>query len=285
MSCPDCFKGSTREGIPEGTIETIAGISTYVAKSPSDEVSPSTIIFITDAFGFNLTNSKLLADNYALRTGCRVLVPDIIPGGGVPADSLELMESVTSPVGILNLPGQILRVYNGIRMMSRFLPFALRTRNIFPSVLSYARSIRSELPPGGKLGAAGFCWGGLQTTKLSAESAVEDGEAPLLDAHFTAHPAGIKIPDEFVSAATKFHVPISVAVGDKDSVLPKDSAEELKLGLEGKFDKDRGQFEVVIYSDCGHGFAVRADPKKTVENKAADEAAQQAVDWFRKHLL
>ncbi|KAM5349207.1 hypothetical protein ACJ41O_009030 [Fusarium nematophilum] len=284
MSCRDCFKGFARDGKPTGTEETISGILTYVAKPPTGTTSTSSIIFITDAFGFNLVNSKLLADEYAAQTGYRVLVPDIIPGGGVPVDSLELMESVSSPVGILDLPGQAARAFNVVRMMARFLPFALRTRNIFPTVLEYTRAIRSEMPADGKLGAASFCWGALQTTKLSAEPSIEGGDKPLLDAHFTAHPSGLKIPGDFVDAINKFHVPISVAVGEKDTILPKSSAEELEISLKQEFGQDQSLCELAIYDECGHGFAVRADPRKTVEDEAAEKAARQAVEWFKRFL-
>lgn len=284
MSCPDCFRGSARDGKPAGTEEIVCDILTYVATPLSGTTSTSCVIFITDAFGFNLVNSKLLADEYAAQTGCRVLVPDIIPGGGVPVDSLELMNRVSSPVGTFDLLGQAARAFDVVRMMARFLPFALRTRSIFPTVLAYARAIRSELPADAKLGAAGFCWGALQTTKLSAEPSVEGGDKPLLDAHFTAHPSGLKIPVDFVDATNKFHVPISVAVGEKDTILPKSSAEELEISLKQEFGQDQSRCELIIYEECGHGFAVRADPRKTVENEAAKKAARQAVEWFKRFL-
>lgn len=286
MSCPDCLKGVARYGHPAGVEETIGGVLTYVSKSAegSGPSPTSTIIFITDAFGMNLVNSKLLADEYAARTGYRVLVPDIIPGGGVPVDSLELMERVSAPVAGLDFYGHAARIYNGILIMSRFLPFALRTRNVFPSVLAYARVVKSELPQGTKLGAAGFCWGGLQTTKLSGEPSEENGTEALLDAHFTAHPAGLKSPVDFVEAAKRFHVPISVAVGDKDMVMSSDDVRTLQSSLGEEFSQDVSRCEVVLYENCGHGFAVRADPNKTVENEGAERATTQAVEWFKKHL-
>jgi dienelactone hydrolase len=39
-----------------------------------------------------------------------------------------------------------------------------------------------------------------------------------------------------------------------------------------------------VYEGCAHGFAVRATPGKEKEAKAADEALQQAVEWFKKWL-
>jgi len=285
MSCPDCFRGTAHDGQPGGMEEIIHGIRTYVAKPAAGTTSKSTILLITDAFGFNLVNSKLLADTYATRTGCRVLVPDIIPGGGVPLDSLELMERASSPVGTFDIFGQAARIYNIALMMSRFLPFAMRTRNVFPTVLAYAKAVRSELPEGGKLGAAGFCWGGLQTTKLSREATVEGRDVPLLDAHFAAHPSGLK-PGEIVEAAGHFHVPTSISIGDKDMMINSEAIKSIESGLQEVFGHDdmESRAEVVVYANCGHGFAVRADPKKNEENEAAEKAAEQAVQWFKYFL-
>ncbi|VUC29606.1 unnamed protein product [Clonostachys rosea] len=284
MSCPECFTGAIHQGKLLGAEETIAGIKTYVARSSSNLTSNSTIIFITDAFGFNLINSKLLADQYAAKIGCTVLVPDIIPGGGVPLDTLTLMESIGKPVGWFDIRGQIQRIFSFVRMISIVIPFAIRTRNAFPGILAYARNARANLSPGGRLGAAGFCWGGLQTVKLSQEPAIEGGNAQLLDAHFTAHPSGLKVPDDYLKAAKAFHVPISIAVGDEDRFLSEKDVELIEAGYRQEFGPLENDFEAVVYPKCGHGFAVRAEASKAVENDAANQAVMQAVQWFKRHL-
>ena len=74
MSCPDCFKGAIHShSTPTGHIETLFGKETYVATPPSTSTSTSTILFCCDAFGLNIINNKLLADQYATLTGFRVL--------------------------------------------------------------------------------------------------------------------------------------------------------------------------------------------------------------------
>jgi hypothetical protein len=42
--------------------------------------------------------------------------------------------------------------------------------------------------------------------------------------------------------------------------------------------------EVVVYAGCGHGFAVRADKGKVVEDVGSGKAAEQAVGWFGRFL-
>ncbi|PVH78395.1 alpha/beta-hydrolase [Cadophora sp. DSE1049] len=284
MSCADCFKGSIHNGKPTGTEEFIHDIRTYIACPENTASSQSTIIFITDAFGFNLVNSKILADVYASRTGFRVLVPDIIPGGGVPLSSLALMETATASVAWWNIFGQIRRILTVVRMVTIFMPFAIRTRGVFPSVLAYARAVKADLPDGAKLGAAGFCWGGLQTTKLTEQPAIEGRSEPLIDAHFTAHPAGLK-PQQFIESYQRFKVPLSIAVGDQDFVLSKDNVATIEASFREKYGEGTNMsYQVKLYEGCGHGFAVRADQKKNIENGGAQQAADQAVTWFKKLL-
>lgn len=286
MSCPDCFRGAVREGQPLGTEKVLHGVRTYIAGNVDTQyASLSTVIFITDAFGFNLVNSKLLADIYASKTGFRVLVPDIIPGGGVPLYSLQLMERMSNPVKWWNIFGHVKRVFTILRMMTLFIPFVYRTRNVFPAILSYARSIKAELPAGRKLGAAGFCWGGLHTTKLAQQPSTEGGSQKLLDAHFTAHPSGLKVPDDIVTSITKYNVPFSLAVGDRDFILSRQTVENIEATLLMKIhDGENHHYEIKIYPECSHGFSVRADPKKTVEDEAAEQASDQAISWLRKYL-
>ncbi|KAM0331586.1 hypothetical protein ACHAQA_003265 [Verticillium albo-atrum] len=287
MSCPDCFKGAEHDGKPIGTEDTIHGVFTYVAEPKSGTDATSTIILITDAFGFNLVNSKLLADIYAAKTGCRVLVPDIIPGGGVPVDSLQLMERVSSPVGMFDLLGQATRAYNLALMLSRFVPFAIRTRNVFPAVLAYARAVRSELPHGAKLGAAGFCWGALQTTKLSQESAVAGEDAHLLDAHFMAHPSGFGSPEDIVEASKRFQVPVSIAVGDKDMMLSVEAANTIQAGLKDVFEHNQSLSEVVIYAELADSFAragfLTVLPDLFNGDPAPHDITFDAADFLSRH--
>ncbi|KAH8887941.1 alpha/beta-hydrolase [Thozetella sp. PMI_491] len=289
MSCPDCFKGSAHSHTePKGKEETLHGVRTYVADFRSDPSTNSsvgsTILFITDAFGFNIPNGKLLADVYAAKTGFRVLVPDIIPGGGVPAYSLEVFEGLSAPVAWWNIIGHLRKAYLIARAMLIFIPFARRTRDALSGVLRYTRSVRAGLPPQAKLGAAGFCWGGLQGALLGQEPSVEGGDRPLLDALFLAHPAGPKTPDEFAKVVRRFHVPTSVAIGDKDAIISKPAMEEIEAALRREYHDDPDKLEVTIYPGCTHGFAVRASPKKANEDEAAGQASEQAVGWFQKYL-
>jgi dienelactone hydrolase len=286
MSCPSCFTGAIRTGTPQGTTSTLHGLRTYIASPPTTTSLPSTstIILLTDAFGFNLPNSFLLADHYASRTGFTVLTPDWIPGGGVPLTTLSLMEIMMASPPWYSIFSHFKRLLAFLRVMTIIIPFSLRIKSAPTTILSYARAVRASLPAGGKLGVVGICVGGMHSTQLCKEGAVEGGSERLIDAQFCAHPAGLKLPDDVIEAITKFKVPYSFAIGDRD-FLKLEKVHELQASLREKVGtEEEGGYEVRVYEGCGHGFAVRASEEKKIEDEAAEEAAGQAVEWFKKYL-
>jgi dienelactone hydrolase len=80
MSCPACFSGGVHEGTPTGEETTMHGRQVYIAK-PLNGVQPKGIvIFITDAFGWQFVNNKLLCDAYAHKGQFMVIMPDFFNG-------------------------------------------------------------------------------------------------------------------------------------------------------------------------------------------------------------
>lgn len=279
MSCPDCFRGGAATGTPTGTTRMLHGFNTYIASpSESQEESAakgrSTIILYTDAFGHLLPNNLLLAEALSLATNFTVLVPDIIPGGGMSPSILPLMDTFSSPTS-----GVLSKAWAMGRAMVHVIPFFVRaspqSEGCTVPCLEYARKVGQEMHEqgkGGKLGLAGYCWGGYQALNIAGT----EGEK-VVDAVFVAHPAKFE-PRHAVEAVQK-GVMVSFAHAGDDMSLPMVKIEETKKVLEGS-----GGFDSKIYEDCVHGFAVRATPGKEKEGKAADEALKQAVDWFGKFL-
>ncbi|KAN0099659.1 alpha/beta-hydrolase [Hyaloscypha variabilis] len=286
MSCPACFLGAIHTGTPTGITTTLHNLPTYISLPPSPSVSKSTIILLTDAFGFNLPNSLLLADHYAVATGFRVLVPSWIPGGGVPLSTLSLMETMTTPVTpFYSILSHLKRLWAFVRVLTIVLPFAIRIRPAPKSILEFARAVKADLKEegeGGRLGIAGICVGGMYATGLCVESAVEGGEEKLVDAQFCAHPAGLKLPGDVLEAVKR--VPYSFAIGDRD-FLKVERVEELQAELRREVgSEEEASYEVRVYRGVGHGFAVRASKEKKEEEEPAEEAARQAVEWFKRYL-
>ena len=277
MSCPDCFRGGVATGTPCGTTKELHGFSTYIASPPTQSGPPTaaknapTIIVFTDAFGYLLPNNFLLADALAAKTGFTVLVPDIIPGGGMSPTVIPLMDNFASPdAGVLS------KAWAFVRAMVHVIPFFMRAspqseKSTIPCV-KYARAVKKDLPAGAKLGIAGYCWGGYQALNI-ARQATES----LPDAIFIAHPA--KYEAAHAEEAVGKGVKLSFAHAGEDMSLPMKKIEETKKALDGS-----EAFDLRIYEGCAHGFAVRANPAKEREGEAAGEALEQVAKWFGRWL-
>jgi dienelactone hydrolase len=79
--CADCFKGTLRgDAKPAGEVQTINGFPTYVTKPEGDQPPKGIVVIIPDALGWELLNTRALADAYARRIPALVLVPEFMDG-------------------------------------------------------------------------------------------------------------------------------------------------------------------------------------------------------------
>jgi len=79
--CVGCMTGSLHEGSPKGKVDQVADLRTYIAEPPSNkDKTPGIIVIIPDIFGWELVNSRLLADDYAEKSGKTVYLPDFMFG-------------------------------------------------------------------------------------------------------------------------------------------------------------------------------------------------------------
>ncbi|EXJ82341.1 hypothetical protein A1O3_06154 [Capronia epimyces CBS 606.96] len=291
MSCPDCFRGSVHtHSEPTGTIETLHGVRTYVAGSSDSSRSKSAILYLPDAFSLKLVNNKLLADQYASATGCRVLIPDVVQNGGLSPDLMPSMEVVMAPLEKRTIGAVLYKVYTALTLLPYVVPFMLfgKPATVYPQILAYARAVKAELPPGGKLGVAGFCWGAWPGTKLCTETTVEGGSERLIDAQFNGHPSYIiDTPEMVIDAIKTFKVPYASAVAELDIQFNAEAAAQteakLKEAIAGP-NEDKYKYEFRIYKGCHHGFCVRSMKEDELNAQGGRDAAKQATDWFNKYL-
>ena len=97
----------------------------------------------------------------------------------------------------------------------------------------------------------------------------------MLDASYTAHPSFV---DEAELKAMKG--PLSIAAAETDQIFPNEKRHQTEDIL-----RELGQpYQINLYSQVEHGFAVRGDPEKRVANYAKETAFLQAVGWFEEHL-
>lgn len=80
MACTECASGYLHEGTPVGHVEALHGLPTYVSEPPSEDSSKGIVVIISDAFGWDLNNSRILADAYAKRANVTVYLPDFMNG-------------------------------------------------------------------------------------------------------------------------------------------------------------------------------------------------------------
>ena len=285
MSCPQCFSGAVHDHAePQGHFEDMYGLRTYVT-GDKEATSKSAILYLPDFFSLKLVNNKLLADRYAQGTGCKVLFPDIIPGGGADGSYMPVFEVLLENPGLS--PWRILSWAWSFAQALVLLPmiFTSGPDKVFPDVLKYARAMKRDLPDGGKLGVCGFCWGGYGSTNLCAEPAVEGGSERLIDAQFTGHPSRLTLPDMIVNAVSKFKVPYSAAIAEHDFQMDEKLALETEAVLREKVGPaEANNWEIKIYKGASHGFSVRAKPSVQAEIDAYHASAKQAVDWYNKYL-
>lgn len=151
------------------------------------------------------------------------------------------------------------------------IPFQYRNKpsKRFHDVLAFMTSLRSDEVADAKIGVAGFCWGGNHVTHLAHDK-------DLIDAAYSAHPSGLKVPDDFETV----RVPYCMAIGDVDFAL---TGKELSRACEA-LKRSGVETESLIIPGAVHGFAVRADPNDKKQIANADQAEDMAVRWLGKYL-
>lgn len=174
------------DGTPKGRIQTIQNVTTYISKPNAHPLTQFArrdvaIIYLTDVFGIELLQNKLLADSFA-RAGYLTIAPDMFKGEALSTD--------------INLPGVDMGAFIGRHNPSTQDP-------IIAKAIAYARS-----QPGiTKVAVTGYCWGGRYAFRF-----LEAGKGA--DAAFAAHPS--LLMDSEISAIAG---PVSVAFAEDDSML------------------------------------------------------------------
>jgi dienelactone hydrolase len=259
-----CLSGKVHDGTPTGKIETIDNLQTYVV-APKDGSKSKSIVFLVDIFGWEFKNVRLLADNYA-KAGFYCYIPDVHQGDSIP---LDFLNSVEPPLKTREQLSLLDKGKNQAVMATTLPPWLLKHREgvVKPLIDSFIKAVR-QVPGTGKVGAIGFCWGGRYAI-LAAHGEV--------DAAYACHPSLVTIPGDFEPISK----PLSLAVGDQDSLLDNGSVGQIQDIIAKKTDVPH---ELRIYQDQIHGFALRSDWSSEADRKAMDEAEKQGIEWFNKYL-
>ncbi|EKM50541.1 uncharacterized protein PHACADRAFT_263879 [Phanerochaete carnosa HHB-10118-sp] len=247
--CDDCFKGIKHEGTPEGRIEEIAGIECYIATPEGDYAKDAVVVFLTDIFGIQLVNAKLLADDFA-RHGLKVVAPNLFQDPA-PMDAFG--------------PGS---TFNMQEWFGRNGPDFSEPR---------IRKVLAALKEQGvtKIGVTGFCYGARSGFNLAFENAIT--------ALAVSHPSLLQIPKDIETLKEKSNVPVLINSCTIDTQFPIESQQKTdELLGNGQY---KAGYERTYWEGCTHGFAVRGDLSDPKVLAGKEGAFKATCNWFHKHLL
>jgi len=270
-----CLSGKLQSGTPKGRVETIGGLQSYVAEPPSKS-SAKTVIFITDIFGFNFPNVRLLADNYAA-AGFTVYIPDLHQGDSLPISFLQNVEPPLKDQESLTLTD---KAKNAALVPATLGPWMIKHREAVTAPLldGFINTVRL-LPGTNKIGALGFCWGGRYAILQARGPSLSASEPKIggVDAVVACHPSMVAVPGDFENVK----VPLSVAVGSRDSLVDAKTVEGIKEELAKR---PEVKSEVRVYEDQVHGFSLRGDWSSEKDKEAMDQVEKQGIEWFQRYL-
>jgi len=244
--CKDCVKGVIHEGTPEGKIETIGGVETYVATPTVDYPKDKVILLLTDVFGLPLVNNKLLADGFA-ENGFKTIVPDYLNGDAIPVAAMEA----------------------GNFDIMKWFPNhgAAQTRPVLDKVIAALKADGVTT-----FGAVGYCFGGRYVFDLAFDNIIVAGA--------TAHPSLLQVPADLEKYVASSKAPLLINSCTTDSQFPLEAqakADEIFAGFAPGYKRE-------YFEGCTHGFAVRGDLSDPKVKAGKEGAFKSTVEWFIKYV-
>ncbi|PSR78958.1 dienelactone hydrolase family-domain-containing protein [Coniella lustricola] len=229
------------DGTSVGTEVVVDGVTLYITMPPPHAaVTNTAVLYLTDVFGINLTENRLLADSFA-RAGFVTVAPDLFNGQPAPSD--------------LNDP-----TFNTTAFLAAHGP------DVTDPVINTAIEFINNNLNTTKLAVTGYCFGGRYSFRFT-----DPARSLKADVAFAAHPSAWE--DEEVSA---IGAPTAVAAADGDSLMPP----SLRAELEALLLNISSPYQLSLYSGVEHGFGVRANVSDPVQKFAKETAFLQAVRWF-----
>ena len=253
---PCCLTGTLHTGSPKGSIEIIDDTRVYFSYPTGKDFSHGILLF-PDANGVDLINTQLMADNFASQ-GYLVLAPDLLHDDPNKTKTLE-------------------ELYEWLALHP-----TERVDPIVELTLLKMRELGCQ-----SIAGVGYCFGAKYVIRNLR--GLEGG----LSAGFVAHPSfvtaeelgAIRRPLSIAAAGEKTH---SMEIRSRRILTLVDSdyifTTEKRRESEDILMKLDVPWQITLYSDVEHSFAVRGDLSKPRVKWAMEEAFGQAVRWFMEHL-
>jgi len=260
-------------GEPRGTSDVVHGLPSYIASGGSKRFI---IVIISDAFGWESKDTRLLADMFARKTGWTVYVPNFFGGHPLPKsfrDKLMPTADHTEPSSLSRL-----------RMLANLLVWDFRHREAvsWPIINKFFWDMYDENNTR-KVFAAGYGWGGRYACLLTHRkrwtlSGGRYREGGLVESVFVAHPISLRIPKDIKRIAK----PTSFALCSNDRYLTTKQVEGLRKAL--PLITKWLHVEALVYPETGQGFAVRSDMQSPAERNNKAGSGNQAVEFFERFV-
>ena len=241
MSYEHCVTGAVHSGTPAGSVITIGDREAYVTGSNKENA----LLYITDVFGYEYNNHRLLADTYAKEIPATVYVGDFLE---------ETAFSKLTPEE------------------RNFPTFAAQntTEKRFPQMLAMAEHLRSQYK---RVFVIGYCWGAWGGCMLAAKPGLIDGLS-------LNHPSRLEIPGDL----ERLLAPTLIVAPYTDRAFPQESRLIAEKIFDEKAKKEKKFFKITVYPGFDHGFAARAQIEDEFTKDAVEDAKTESVNFFRKLL-
>ncbi|KAG0680626.1 hypothetical protein C6P40_000907 [Pichia californica] len=238
-----CAKVTLHSGKPQGSIEKIGNLNCYVTSNFNFNSEKYLFIF-PDIFGIELVNTQLVADKFSDCLNYPVIIIDIVNN-----DPFKLDGLLDFPQWKINHPVELT-----VNLIKEFF-------------IDFEKNLKNNETKAKFLAGIGYCFG----AKYLSHYLTKDG---LLDVGAFAHPSFVD--EDELSAIRK---PLIISCAETDSIFPRD----LRFKSEEILSNSKIPYQIDLYSQTEHGFAVRGDMTVPQVKYAAEKALTDQVLFFKFH--
>jgi len=237
-----CVLGHVHTGTAIGTESTIGDRKVYVI----GDNKKNCLIYLTDVFGYEYNNHRLLADTFAKEIPVTVYIPDMLDKSGFVHLTPEELKNVDFP---------------------KFAEYNNKGKR-FPQIQAVADHLKGQYE---NVFVVGYCWGAWGAVMLAAKPGLIAGVS-------INHPSRMEMPGDLERLTS----PTLIVAPYTDQAFPQKD----RLVAEEIFDKkakeDKLFMKIAVYPGFVHGFTARGNTEDVFTNEAIEDAKNETVLFFRK---